>query len=136
MEYAALNLLPILQSNAVTAGLIVNTGVEAIHKIVAEKDLGGLVKDVVVAGLFGLATAHLPDVGIYTSPELITYASAIGFAVPTAIKVLTGEKRLVDSSFAISLLWAGIGGIADATHLPLSANHIAKDVLHMVGIGK
>lgn len=136
MEYAALNLLPILQSNAVTAGLIVNTGVEAIHKIVAEKDLGGLVKDVVVAGLLGLATAHLPEIGIYTSPELVAYASAIGFAIPTAIKVLTGEKRLVDSSFPISLLWAGIGGVTDAINLPLSANHIAKDVARFVGIIK
>lgn len=136
MEYAALNLLPILQSNAVTAGLIVNTPVEIIHRVVSERNFGAFANDVISAGMLGLATACLPEVGIYTSPELITYAAAIGFAIPTAIKVLTGEQRLADSSLAVSLIWAGIGGITDAIHLPISANHIAKDMLHMVGIGK
>lgn len=136
MEYAALNLLPILQSNAVTAGLIVNTPVEAFHRVVAERDFGALAQDVIVAGLLGLATAHLPDIGIYTSPELVAYASAIGFAIPTVFKVLTGRQRLVDSSLVIALPWAGIGGVVDALHVPINANHVAKDMLHMVGVGK
>ncbi|MFZ2026040.1 MAG: hypothetical protein WAV30_02010 [Microgenomates group bacterium] len=136
MEYAALNLLPILQSNAVTAGLIVNTPVEFVHRVVAERNFGAFANDVISAGMLGLATAFLPEVGIYTSPELIAYATAIGFAIPTAIKVLTGEQRLADSSLAVSLIWAGIGGVTDAIHLPISANHIAKDVLHLVGIGR
>jgi hypothetical protein len=136
MEYAALNLLPILQSNAVTAGLIVNTPIEAFHRVVAEKDVVALLKDVVVAGVLGLATAHLPDVGIYTSPELVAYASAIGFAIPTVVNVLTGKQRLQDTSLAISLPWAAIGGVVDYLHAPISANHVAKDVARFVGIGK
>lgn len=136
MEYAALNLLPILQSNAVTAGLIVNTPVEVFHRAVAERDFGALAQDVISAGLLGLAAAHLPDIGIYTSPELIAYATAIGFAIPTVYKVLTGAQRLVDSSLVIALPWAAIGAFSDSQHIPISANHIAKDMLHMVGIGK
>lgn len=136
MEYAALNLLPILQSNAVTAGLLVNTPVEIFRRAVAERDFGALIKDVVVAGVLGLATAHLPDVGIYTSPELVAYATAIGFAIPTAVNVLKGEQEIHDTSLAISLPWAAIGGVVDALHAPISANHLAKDMLHMVGIGK
>lgn len=136
MEYAALNLLPFLQSNAVTTALILNTPVEFVHRVIAERNFGAFANDVISAGMLGLATACLPEIGIYTSPELIAYASAIGFAIPTAIKILTGEQKLHNSSLVVALPWAAVGAIADAVHLPISANHIAKDMLHMVGIGK
>lgn len=136
MEYAALNLLPILQSNAVTTALIINTPVEFVHRVIAERNFGAFANDVISAGMLGLATACLPEVGIYTSPELIAYASAIGFAIPTAIKVLTGEQKIEKSSLIVPLVWGVIGGVTDALHFPISANHIAKDMLHMVGIGK
>lgn len=131
MENIALNMLPILQSNAVTLGLGLGTISEAYYRSV-EKNIGALVTNGFSAALLGLATAYgLPELGIYTSPELVTYAAMIGFNLPTLISVAAGAERIGGTSLPMGLAGAAIGLAVDASGVGISANKIVK----MVGNG-
>ncbi|MFZ2205964.1 MAG: hypothetical protein WA061_03260 [Microgenomates group bacterium] len=131
MENLALNMLPILQSNTVTLGLGLGTVSEVYYRGV-EKNIGALMKNGFSAALLGLATAYgLPELGIYTSPELVTYAAMIGFNLPTLISVAAGAERMGGTSLPMGLAGAAIGLVADASGVGISANKLIK----MVGNG-
>ena len=66
MENIALNVLPVLQGNGPTMGLLMNTAVEVYYRLI-EKNIPALAIDVVSAAIFGSATAVLlPEFGIGT----------------------------------------------------------------------
>jgi|GEM_PF-7081725 len=131
MENLALNVLPILQSNTVTLGLGLGTVSEVYYRGV-EKNVGALITNAFSAALLGLATAYgLPELGIYTSPELVTYAAMIGFNLPTLISVAAGAERIGGTSLPMGLAGAAIGLMADASGVGISVNKIVK----MIGNG-
>lgn len=132
MENLALNMLPVLQSNTVTVGLGLGTVSEILYRGVAEKNVAALVKNGLSAALLGLATAYgLPELGIYTSPELVAYAAMIGFNLPTLINVATGAERMGGTSIPMGMAGAALGMAVDVSGVGISANKIIK----MVGSG-
>jgi hypothetical protein len=126
------NILPIMQSNTVTGGLILNTIGEVGYKL-AEKNYLALARNGIAAALLGFAASvGLPELGLYTSPELITYAAFIGFNLPALYEVAV--ERSVDfgkSSLAYGAAGAALGGIVDYFAPTVNANAIIK----MVGNG-
>lgn len=131
MENLGQTLLPILQSNTVTIGLGLQTASEAFYRGVAEKNYGMLALDVVAAGLLGIAaSAGLPEIGIQATPEIITYAAAIGFNLPTFVSWALGNERFWSTSLPMGIAGAGIGAFTDAMQVPVNVNSLAKTVLH------
>lgn len=130
MENLTQTFLPLLRSNTVTIGLGMQTIAEAFYRGVAEHNTGALVADVVSAGLLGLAAgAGLPELGIQASPEIIAYAAAIGFNLPTIAKWALGAERFGSSSLPIGLTSAAAGLLLDASGIPLNVNAIARTVV-------
>ena len=138
MENIALNLLPILQSNTVTMGLVANTGTEAIHRLMAGKpDVAAIAEDIALATVFGAATLLLPEIGIHTSPELALYAAMIGFNLPTILKVKNGQEQFWQSSLVMGTALAAAGAISDFAQyktgihsvdgISFNANHFLKN---------
>lgn len=138
MENVALNLLPILQSNTVTVGLLANTGTEVVHRLAAGKpDLAAIAEDVALATVFGAATLLLPEIGIHTSPELAFYAAMIGFNLPTILKVKNGQEEFWQSSLAMGTGLAAAGAVTDVLQyaygihsiegISLNANQFVKN---------
>lgn len=114
MENVALNLLPLLHTNAITGGLVVNTGTEAIHKIFGGKsEIPALMEDLVYAGVFGAATLLLPEIGIHSSPELAFYAAMIGFNLPAILKVKNHEQAFSQSSLIMGTTALALGAVSD-----------------------
>ncbi len=142
MENIALNVvLPLLQSNTATGAIAANTFAQLHNRVYAERfNIAGLAMDTLSAGVLGLATLALPEIGIHTSPELALYAAMIGFNLPTIISVARGEQRLWDTSMAMGVGGLIMGGFTDAlqfaAHIPLNANHLIKSMsATLSGIG-
>jgi hypothetical protein len=97
----------------------------------SRKKLRNACPDVVAAGLLGIAaSAGLPEVGIQATPEIITYAAAIGFNLPTFVSWALGNERFWSTSLPMGMAGAGIGAFTDAMQVPINANSLAKTVLH------
>ncbi len=129
-----MELISIFRSNPITGGLALQTVSELWYRGASEHNLGMIALDTVSAlGVAGVALAGLPELGINPTNELLLYAGAIGFNLPTVVSVLTGNERFQDTSFMLGAAGAGLGLAVDALHVPINANALAKTILNSIG---